>query len=75
MTVDVIDSDEFALGRPTKLMQANLSFPIFDSARFATFESGPEGQSFFLVRPIEDGSSPNRLMLIENWSAEFGGPR
>ena len=75
MAVKVIDSDDFALGRPAKLMQTDLSFPIFDSARFATFESGSEGQSFFIVRPVEDGSSPSRLMLIENWYAEFEGLR
>ena len=74
MAVDVIDLDTFALGRPAKLMQSKLYFPIFDSARFATIESGPEGQSFFLIRPLEDGTSPSRLMLIENWYAEFGGP-
>jgi hypothetical protein len=75
MAVDVIDSDEFALGRPTKLMQKTLSFPIFDSGRFSSFESGPDGQSFFLVRAPEEGTSPNRLMLIENWHTEFEGPR
>jgi serine/threonine-protein kinase len=75
MAVDVIDSDEFALGRPTKLMQTTLSFPIFDSGRFSTFEVGPDGQSFFLVRAPENGTSPNRLMLIENWLTEFEDPR
>jgi len=75
LAVDVVDVEPLALGRPVKAMATKMSRPMPLSSEFATYEPGLEGQSIFLVRPAENGTSPNRLMLIQNWSAEFEGSR
>jgi len=73
MAVEVVDPDFFSLGSPVKLMEGKFSLPLFDSVRFAPYGVGGEGQSFFLSRAAEGGATPNRLMLIQNWTAELRG--
>ena len=73
MAAEVADPDTFSLGSPVKLMDGEFSLPLFDSVRFAPYGVGGEGRSFFLSRAAEGGATPNRLMLIQNWTAELRG--
>jgi serine/threonine-protein kinase len=73
MAVEVADPDAFSLGSPVKLMEGKFSQPLFDSVRFAPYGVGGEGRSFFLSRAAENGASPSRLMLIQNWTSELRG--
>jgi Tol biopolymer transport system component len=73
MVAEVADPDAFSLGSPVKLMEGEFSLPLFDSVRFVPYGVGGAGQSFFLSRAAEGGSTPNRLILIQNWTAELRG--
>ncbi len=74
MAVEVLDGDSFALGSPQLLMASTSAVSMFAAGESGTFAPGIDGQSFFLVRPVVSGS-PNQLMLIQNWHAEFGEHR
>ncbi len=73
MAVEVIDREPLSLGAPVKLMEGVFSLPVFDAVRFAPYGVGANSQSFFLSRFAEGSASPNRLMLIQNWTAELRG--
>jgi len=73
MAVEVVDPDTFRLGSPVKLMEGKFSDPVFNAVYFPPYGVGAYGQSFFLTRGVDDGASPNRLMLIQNWTAELRG--
>jgi serine/threonine-protein kinase len=73
MAVEVTDPEVFSLGSPLKLMEGQFALPLFDSVRFAPYGVGRDAQSFFLSRPAQGGTTPSRLILIQNWTAELRG--
>lgn len=73
MAVEVVDLDTFRLGSPMELMDGEFSVPVFDPVRSARYGVGADGQSFFLSRGVEGAATPNRLILIQNWTAELRG--
>ena len=55
---------EVYLARDTKFVSQ------LDALRLTSYSPSRNAETLFIVRALE-GSSPSRLMLIQNWAAEF----
>ena len=71
MAVEVVDPDSFTLGRPTPVLEDALSLSLFNSTQLSGYTPGPDGRSFFVIRPLRDSGTSSRVMLVQNWWTEF----
>ena len=70
MAVDITTEPSFAAGKPRQLFEGDYVSTEVGLAR-PDYDVSPDGQRFFMLKPIEQEQAPTQINIVLNWTEEL----